>query len=217
MTWPPDPAGLPNQRRGTVPGGRGRYPEYDCLANRDHWDAVTREVVMARVEKVPPIRFFDAEEERAARAFCDTVMAQDREPRIPVLNFIDEKLYDGRLDGFQHANMPDDREVWRVVVRTLSDHRMADVSDDEQHELCERFSNGELELPFDCSTAWSIVMRYVLQAFYSHPWSWNEIGFGGPAYPRGYTRLATGMREDWEGHEEWEQDPVRDTQERGLE
>ena len=34
--------------------------------------------------------------------------------------------------------------------------------------------------------AFKVVMRYVAQAFYSHPWAWNEIGFGGPAYPRGY-------------------------------
>ena len=35
-------------------------------------------------------------------------------------------------------------------------------------------------------------MRGVLGAFYSHPWAWNEIGFGGPAYPRGYARLGPG-------------------------
>ena len=27
------------------------------------------------------------------------------------------------------------------------------------------------------------------RGFYSHPWAWNEIGFGGPAYPQGYMRL----------------------------
>ena len=42
------------------------------------------------------------------------------------------------------------------------------------------------------------------QAFYSHPWAWNEIGFGGPAYPRGYARFGSphldgGEREAWEG------------------
>ena len=36
--------------------------------------------------------------------------------------------------------------------------------------------------------AFTVVMRAVLAAFCSHPWAWNEIGFGGPAYPRGYMR-----------------------------
>ena len=38
----------------------------------------------------------------------------------------------------------------------------------------------------------SLWMRYACSAFYSHPWAWNEIGFGGPAYPRGYKYLASG-------------------------
>ena len=35
-------------------------------------------------------------------------------------------------------------------------------------------------------------------AFYSHPWAWNEIGFPGPAYPRGYLNLGINAREHWE-------------------
>ena len=41
----------------------------------------------------------------------------------------------------------------------------------------------------DASRAWSVCMRAILAAFYSHPWAWNEIGYGGPAYPQGYMRL----------------------------
>ena len=56
----------------------------------------------------------------------------------------------------------------------------------------------------------------VLSAFYSHPWAWNEIGFGGPAYPRGYARLGAGQRESWEGAPAFERDPVKDTEQRGV-
>jgi hypothetical protein len=41
-------------------------------------------------------------------------------------------------------------------------------------------------------------MRYACTAFYSHPWAWNEIGFGGPAYPTGYKSLGVDGREPWE-------------------
>jgi hypothetical protein len=60
-------------------------------------------------------------------------------------------------------------------------------------------------------------MRTVVAVFYAHPWAWNEIGFGGPAYPRGYIRLGIGHREPWEAPPEFELDPVRDVEERGLE
>ena len=54
----------------------------------------------------------------------------------------------------------------------------------------------------------------VLSAFYSHPWAWNEIGFGGPAYPRGYAAFGSpGLGEEaeaWEGREAIHRDPVRE-------
>jgi hypothetical protein len=54
----------------------------------------------------------------------------------------------------------------------------------------------------------SLWMRYACSAFYSHPWAWNEIGFGGPAYPRGYKNLGLDRREPWEVAERDEEDPV---------
>jgi hypothetical protein len=44
-------------------------------------------------------------------------------------------------------------------------------------------------------------MRATLACFYSHPWAWNEIGFGGPASPRGYVRMAFDRRDPWEAAE----------------
>jgi hypothetical protein len=50
-------------------------------------------------------------------------------------------------------------------------------------------------------------MRYACAAFYSHPWAWNEIGFGGPAYPRGYENIGLDKREHWEVPEVNARDP----------
>jgi hypothetical protein len=54
-------------------------------------------------------------------------------------------------------------------------------------------------------------MRAILAAFYSHPWAWNEIGFGGPAYPRGFMRLGQGAEglEPFERPGATDEDPVR--------
>jgi Gluconate 2-dehydrogenase subunit 3 len=225
---PADPYELPRQRNGVTPQMHGRYPDYNVLDEVGHWDEVTRRVVTERVEKVPPIRFFTAEEARTLGVFCDVVMAQDREPKIPVLNMVDAKLFAGELDGFIFDGMPDDRETWRKVAPGLDaaarQHGSADfasASHEIQTRVIDAFSNGELhgevwdELP--SAKAWSVVMRAVLSAFYSHPWSWNEIGFGGPAYPRGYARLGAGQREAWEGAPGFERDPVKDTQDRHVE
>jgi len=221
-----DPDGLPRQRRGTTPQMHGRYPDFDVLEQSGHWDEVTRRVVLARL-RPPPLRFFDDAEARTLGAFCDVVLAQDAEPRVPVLAFVDAKLHDGRLDGYTYADMPGDRETWRLVARGLDEAAhargapsYADAEDEVRLAICQAFAEARLaggvwaQLPV--VHAWAVVMRAVLSAFYAHPWAWNEIGFGGPAYPRGYMRLAVGQKEPWEGDDAFNLDPVPDVRERGL-
>jgi Gluconate 2-dehydrogenase subunit 3 len=228
-----EPEGLPRQRRGVTPGMVGRYPDYDVLEQTDHWDDVTRELVLARVREVPPLRFFDEREAATLGALLDHLTGQvGEEPKIPVLAYVDEKLFDGSLDGYQYFDMPDDREAWRIVARGFDEEArklgvesFALLSDHDQNELCHRFAKGELYggewAKLNVSRAFSLVMRQACAQFYAHPWAWNEIGFGGPAYPRGYSRfgsphLRNGDDEAWEAQEAYELDPVQDVRVREL-
>jgi hypothetical protein len=45
------------------------------------------------------------------------------------------------------------------------------------------------------------VLHDIVGAYYAHPVSWNEIGFGGPASPRGYVRMGLDKRDPWEAAE----------------
>jgi hypothetical protein len=227
---PAPPERLPRQRKGITPQMHGRYPDYDVLAETDHWDEATRRVVLDRVDKVPDIRFFTADEAHTLGVFCDLVLAQDKEPRIPVLNMVDAKLFEGNLDGFHHADMPDDRETWRRVATGLDaaarQHgakEFATAPWSVQRDVIQAFSEGSLhgEVWDELSPkkAWSVVARAILSTFYSHPWAWNEMGFGGPAYPRGYARFGVGQREEWEGApaSDADVDAVKDVKRSGLE
>jgi hypothetical protein len=152
-------------------------------------------------------------------------MGQDSDPKIPVLEMVDAKLYTGKLDGYRYADMPSDPETWQQVGVALDSAArardrgadFADLGSEAQHQIVDAFSRGELTMDIPAKLAWGVVMRGVLGAFYSHPWAWNEIGFGGPAYPRGYARLGPGQREHWEAPPEFSVDPVRDVPARGLE
>ncbi len=218
---PPHPSWLPRQQVGVTPQMIGRYPDFDVLSAADTWDHATTSVVMARLDAPAPLRFFSAAEEPTLRAFCDTVMAQDAEPRVPVAEFVDDKLAAGRLDGYQYADMPDDRDTWRAVLAGL-DHsaqarggagRFADADPETQEAIVDDLAHARLTGgPWDelnVSRAWSVCMRAILAGFYSHPWAWNEIGFGGPAYPRGYMRLGPmSTTEPFERHGATDPDPA---------
>jgi hypothetical protein len=222
-----DPNELPRQRRGTTPQMHGRYPDYDVLEQADAWDEPTRRVVLARVDDVPVRRFFTVAQAATLTAFCDDVLAQDSEPRIPVLAFVDAKHAAGKTEGYRYAGMPPDGDTWRLVARGLDEAAgggegaYARAGAGLRERIVAAFASGEVSggawEHLDPSRAWSVVMRDALSAFYAHPWAWNEIGFGGPAYPRGYARMGVGLSEVWEGAEAIDPDPVPDVKRKGLE
>lgn len=199
----------------------GRYPDYDVLASIGEWDAATTQVVQARMDVSLHMTFFRFEEQATIRRFCDVVMAQDSEPRVPVAELIDAKLCAGLLDGFQYDDMPDDRDTWRIVLAGLDnvardrygvDFAECDISDAEHivSDFATSNLSGHSWDELNVARAWSLCQRAILSAFYSHPWAWNEIGFGGPAYPQGYMRLGPlSILEPHETRGATSEDPVR--------
>jgi len=54
------------------------------------------------------------------------------------------------------------------------------------------------------------IIQDMVDAYYAHPYAWDEFGYGGPAYPHGYMRLEGGQPEPWEVNEqryEWKAPP----------
>ena len=219
---PPHPSWLPRQRAGTSPQMIGRYPDYDVLANADNWDQATRAVVQARLGDRAPMRFFTESEQPTLRALCDVATAQDAEPRVPVAEMVDEKLASGRLDGFRYADMPPDPVTWRLALRGLDEsareqsgrESFAACATEQQEAIFAAFVAGSLHggawAELNVARAFSVCMRAILSAFYSHPWAWNEIGYGGPAYPQGYMRMGpTSVLEPHERAGATSEDPER--------
>ena len=95
----------------------------------------------------------------------------------------------------------------------------AQLDVDSRSGICRDLSLGELQGgvwdSLDAAKAFKVIMRGVASEFYSHPWAWNEIGFGGPAYPRGFARFGMlSAREEFEKPEAFSEDPVRDVEAR---
>ena len=54
----------------------GRFPGLDVLSQAGHWDRVTAEVILARVEPQPELKFFTPAEGTCATALVDLITAQ---------------------------------------------------------------------------------------------------------------------------------------------
>lgn len=196
----------------------GYYAGYRTLGQQTMWEDATRNVVLKRVTETPPLRFFEAAEAELLAAIIDRVMPQDdRAPdkTIPILPEIDERLWKNALNGFRYADMPPDREAYRIGLRAI--HEMAvqrfggpfaSLTIHRQELILKSIHDGTPD-PFHSvwkqmpvHRFWALLMEDCVTAYYAHPWAWDEIGFGGPAYPRGYMRLENGLPEPWEKDEQ---------------
>ncbi len=199
---------------GTTPGGHVRYPGYDVLGQAPTWDPVTRGVVLRRLGPPPPVRFFTPAEEAVARSLLDRLLAQDDDPRVPVFEHVDARLAEGQTDGWHYDDMPPDGDAWRASLAALDDDArtrhgrgFARLTTHQQKGLLEGVRTGGRWHGLPAGRVWNLWIRYAVTAFYAHPFSWNEIGFGGPAYPRGYKDIDLGGLEPWEARETWPRDP----------
>ena len=195
----------------------GYYPGFQTLSQKSFWDEATRKIVLARVEQVRPIRFFSPEEARLMAAVCDRILPQDDRDelhKIPIINSIDDRLYKNRLDGYRFESMPPDQEAHRLGLRAITEiaqHMFGspflELSALEQESVLETLHDGDppagqsIWQRMPVSRYWLLLVSDVVGAYYAHPYAWDEIGFGGPAYPRGYMRLENGEPEPWEVRE----------------
>lgn len=184
-----------------------RFPGYDVTSQSEHWDDATAAVILSRIQIDPIPSFFTPTEVTAARALCDQLLATEGDERIPVVAMIGDRLTRNETDGWHHADMPEDRIAWRQSLAALDEEAQSrfgstfaacrgDQRDVLLRDLQRLGSERWHGLP--AAELWGLWNRYVCSAFYSHPTAWNEIGFGGPAYPRGYKNRGVGRREPFE-------------------
>jgi len=196
----------------------GYYPGYSTLSQQEFWDEATRTVVLERVGNVPSIRFFTPAEAALMQAVIDRVLPQDDrddDHKIPILPYLDDQLYTKRLDGYRYENMPPEDEVFRlglhaidVIARSMQGKPFVELGPCDKDAVLKTIHDGhppaadEIWGRLSVKRFWAMLVQDIVHVYYAHPYAWDEIGFGGPAYPRGYMRQEHGEPEPWEVDEQ---------------
>jgi hypothetical protein len=193
-----------------------RFPGYDVLSKRwtPSWNQKTREVINRRLALPNEPRFLTVEEFALVTAIAARIVPQPgHRPPVPVAALIDHQLDRDQGDGYRHAGMPPLREAWRQGLRALNVEAQAgheapfdQLRPSDQDALLARMQKGELKDAAWGSMASGTFFKQrmahdIVHAYYAHPTSWNEIGWGGPASPRGYVRMDVNERDPWEAAE----------------
>lgn len=193
------------------------YPGYDVLTKRHtpSWNEQTRRAIDRRLAVPREPRFFTTTEWQTLQAICERIMPQPKHrPPVPLAAHVDEKLLLDRADGYRFATLPRQGEAWRRGLAALDAEARAAHGGRRLHELDTAAQDALLRaaqagrlvgpawggMPSDLFFA-ARVLHDIASAYYAHPTAWNEIGWGGPASPRGYVRLGFDRRDFWEAAE----------------
>jgi hypothetical protein len=195
----------------------GYYPGFSTLSQSSFWDDATRNLVEKRVKEPPPRRFFTLDEwEFWETAFDHLIPQNDRTPerRIALIPALDKRLYTNQTAGYRYESMPPDRDVYKLGREAINLESEARYNAGflllghwQQEKIMQVIHDARPEAAaaiwsrMSVHRFWQMIMADAIEAYYAHPWAWDEIGFGGPAYPRAYTRLERGEPEPWEVRE----------------
>ena len=194
-----------------------RFPGYSTLAKRDtpSWNDATRKVVDKRLNEPPPRRFFTEDEWPILLAVCDRILPQPGPARdkVPIANFIDQKMDKDQGDGFRVAGQPTMQEMWKRGLHAIdAEARLRfrapflDLPGGRQDDVLRMIQNDDVraaewaEVPAKAFFQ-SRVQHDIVTYYYAHPRGWDEIGFGGPASPRGYVRMGFDRHDPWDAVE----------------
>lgn len=195
-----------------------RYPGYDVLAKRNSpsWNDQTRAVIDRRMALDPDHHaFFTDAEWPTVRAICDRIVPQpaNRLQPAPVAAMVDEKLHKNSGDGYRDARLPPTRDAWQRAIAAIDGEATSrygrhfhELSALLQDDLLKAIQNDEVdEKPWGNLSPKLFfkkrLLHDIVSSYYAHPAAWNEIGFGGPASPRGYVRMFFDRRDPWEAAE----------------
>lgn len=190
---------------------QSRYPDFDVMREAPEWDDHTREIVKKRLEPVESDMYLKSEENAVLKSIGATLVDDDRDE---VLIFI-LKHFDNHL---QSKIGEDQRKLGTLPEADLIRKGLAAIDESARNDYGENFCRLPLQArqlllgrvergELSGTGAWTGVpqkelfkklLKLTVEAYYSYPVVWSEIGYAGPTYPRGYVRTELGLADPWE-------------------
>ncbi|MBO8164043.1 MAG: gluconate 2-dehydrogenase subunit 3 family protein [Brevibacillus sp.] len=196
---------------------RSHYPTYNVWDQHEHWDPHTRQIVAQRRTPVISHSFLTRQEAMLVQTLAGVLTDEYRQEVLTfVTQHIDQSLNSPVGESQRKAGVPEKKVLYRLGLSGINEasHRLyrrdfIGLKQPEQEELLRRVEKGTVPE----TSAWQQVapqdffqklLYDVVNAYYSHPLVWSDIGYGGPAYPRGYVRVEKGLVDPWEAKKDGE-------------
>lgn len=183
------------------------YPDFDVMAESAHWDENTRHLVESRLKRPGMPKFFSPIEFNLLKAAMGRLVDEtDDEILGRVAGHIDEHLANEWGQGFHKVGVPAENQLFRDGLDWLEatgvqlyQRSFLQLNPWEMDDVLGKIQRGEVmwtNIP--PREFFQKLLFTTVDFFFSQPDIWSEIGYGGPAYPRGYYRIEYGLKDPWE-------------------
>lgn len=190
------------------------YPSFNVMDERKAWDDHTRSIVESRLNIAKnTYQFLSPDEAVLLELISSVLMDDDRKDIILyIVRHMDETLYASIGESQRKPGIPEAKILIRDGLKKLEEYAYAQtdnnksfrqLTDTDHKKLLEHVSKGTAQPDSVWATAhqkdfFQKILQLTIEAYCSHPTIWSEIGYAGPAYPRGYVRADIGHLDPWE-------------------
>lgn len=189
---------------------QGHYPDFDVMRSHESWDDRTQEVVFGRTRDPGDPQFFSTHQAELLQAVCARLLAEERDELLRrVVAHFDRKIAANISEGYRKAMLPDDKNLYTYGLKGIDETAQAhfkkkftELAGEEQDVVLTQVAGG-----FPSGLSWQKapakdffkqLLQEALSVYASLPAVWSEMGYAGPAYPRGYVRIELGDFDPWE-------------------
>ncbi|GAB3582514.1 gluconate 2-dehydrogenase subunit 3 family protein [Hymenobacter daeguensis] len=192
----------------TYPGGTVR-----ALLATPHVSEATRAALQARLDAPAAYspQFLAPETFALLVAVAARLFPQPDRPDapIPLAPAVDQRLAEGRADGWRYDALPPDREAWRLGLGGVQETAQALFQTDftalatgQQDAVIQALAGGRPPgatwATLDASRFFEEMLAELTEAYYSHPLAQEEIGYVGMADLPAWTKIGLNEKEDRE-------------------
>jgi len=193
------------------------YPSFNVLDEKDAWDDHTQQIVTSRIDAVVAYQFLNEQEAEILSSLCSLLVDDSSSDALAfVVAHIDKTLFSSPGEGQRKVGVPTAPELIRQGLSAIDQSSQqkhsatfASLNAAGQKQLIQDIIAGQAQ-PADVwngipqKDLFTKLMQFTVDSYCSYPRVWSEIGYAGPAYPRGYVRTQLGQLDPWEAKAEHE-------------
>jgi hypothetical protein len=185
------------------------YPSYDVLTERENWDSVTQNVITDRTNPARENYFSPEDKELLINLLPYLFPSHLGELSIDVITLFENRCANGKVVGYPLGSKLKKLQIIHLGLENMQkqlytqyETSFSNLTEDMKKKFIEDIQQniGYLNIweQVNPSLFFKTLMKELVQLVYSDPSIWSDIGYGGPAYPRGYYAFGPEQFDSWE-------------------